>query len=65
MCVRGTTSDFSRLYVFVWVGYVFALILLLFLSQDTPLHLSAAQGHLKTCRLLIQYNAFVRTKNKK
>jgi ankyrin repeat protein len=33
------------------------LIILLFFSQDTPLHLSAENGHLETCRLLLQSNA--------
>jgi hypothetical protein len=35
------------------------LILLLFLSQQTPLHLSAMEGRLEICRLLLQCNADV------
>jgi ankyrin repeat protein len=35
------------------------MILLLFFSQRTPLHWSAENGHLETCRLLLQCNANV------
>jgi hypothetical protein len=39
------------------------LILLLFFSQDTPLHESARNGYLEICRLLLQCNADVKAKN--
>ncbi len=32
-------------------------------SGDTPLHLSAEQGHVEICRLLLQCNADVQAKN--
>jgi hypothetical protein len=35
------------------------LILFLFFSEETPLHLSSKNGHLETCRLLLQSNADV------
>ena len=41
----------------------FQLILLLFFSQCTPLHLSAREGHLEVCRLLLQCNADIEAKN--
>ena len=39
------------------------LILLLFFSQQTPLHRSAFCGHLEVCRLLLQCNADVDAKD--
>jgi hypothetical protein len=33
------------------------MILLLFFSQETPLHRCVRQGHLETCRLLLECNA--------
>ena len=39
------------------------LILLLFFSQNTPLHRSARGGHLEVCRLLLQCNADVDAKS--
>jgi hypothetical protein len=41
------------------------LILLLFFSQQTPLHESAVNGHLEVARLLLQCNADVEAKNVK
>jgi hypothetical protein len=40
------------------------LILLLFFSQDTPLHNAAQKGHLEICRLLLQCNADVGAKDR-
>jgi ankyrin repeat protein len=39
------------------------LILFRFFSQCTPLHLSAFQGHLEICRLLLQCNADIEAKD--
>jgi ankyrin repeat protein len=39
------------------------LILLLFFSQQTPLHASAANGRLEVARLLLQCNADVGAKD--
>ena len=36
------------------------LILSLFFSQRTPLHISASLGNLEVCRLLLQSNADLR-----
>jgi ankyrin repeat protein len=41
------------------------LILLLFFSQNTPLHASAYDGHLEVARLLLQCNADVEAKEVK
>jgi ankyrin repeat protein len=38
-------------------------ILLLSFSQNTPLHLSAHEGHLEVARLLLQCNADIEAKN--
>jgi hypothetical protein len=40
------------------------LILLLFFSQATPLHRSAAHGHLEVCRLLVESKADVAARNR-
>jgi ankyrin repeat protein len=34
-----------------------------FFSQSTPLHLSARNGHVEVCRLLLQCNADVKAKD--
>ena len=36
---------------------LFLLILFVWFSCETPLHLSAEKGHLEICRLLLQCNA--------
>ena len=41
------------------------LILLLFFSQQTPLHYTAEYGHLEVSRLLLQCNADVEAKSDK
>ena len=36
-----------------------------FFSQSTPLHLSARNGHVEVCRLLLQCNADVKAKDER
>jgi ankyrin repeat protein len=38
------------------------LILMLFFREQTPLHLSALDGDLEVCRLLLQCNADIEAK---
>ena len=41
------------------------LNLFVFISFQTPLHLSAQKGHIETCRVLLQSNADVHARDKK
>jgi hypothetical protein len=64
---QGTAGNYPRPYFYYWFYdaklCLRKLILLLFFSQQTPLHLSAEKGHLEVCRLLLQCNADVEAKN--
>ncbi len=61
MWTRGAGGDCRRPYYdyCFYEGKLFyrKLILLLFFSQQTPLHDSVSNGHLEVCRLLLERKA--------
>ncbi len=61
ICRRRTAGNCTPLIIIIVLYEAklcsHKLILLLFFRKNTPLHWSAYDGHLETCRLLLQCNA--------